>query len=116
MKSNLKPLIWSLTIATLSTPSLANRFFKKTDLEGQVRLGGYYVDNKQVEARVFGVTGLITADSKITDSLKVNIKAGATLEVGSNNSFIVDEYEPRRQWRLKDAYLQYNPFEFIEVK
>lgn len=110
-----KALIWSLTLATFSLPVSAS-IFQKADLKGQVRLGGDYVDNKQVEARVFGVSGFLGVKADITDTLQLKIKAGATLEVGSNNSFIIDEYAPRRQWRLRDAHFKWSPFDFLSVK
>ena len=88
---------------------------KNLKTQGELRFGGDYVDNLQVEARVFGVTGLLGVEGKLNQDLSVKVKAGATLEVGSNNSFIINEYAPRQQWRLRDAHFSYKPFEFFKV-
>lgn len=110
-----KSLLWAITMSTFALPASAN-IFQKADLKGQIQLGGDYVDNKQVEARVFGVTGFLGVKADITETLKLNVNAGATLEVGSNNSFIIDEYAPRRQWRLRNAHFKYEPFSFLSIK
>lgn len=102
-----------------SNPLLAkSQFLKKLenlDIDGHISLGGDHVNNQQVKARVFGVTGSLTFEYPLTETLEFEMDFGANLEVGSNNSFIIDEYAPRRQWRLGHAYFDWEPVEFFEV-
>lgn len=111
-----KSLVLSATASLCALPTHAYNFIEKTEASGQVKLGSYYVDNKQVESRVFGVTAYLNLKTQILDSLEMDISVGATTEVGSNNSFIVDEYAPRRQWRLKRAVIKWSPFSFFSTK
>lgn len=116
MNSKIRSIIFCATYSVLSLPVSAYNLLDKTDLSGQVSLGGDYVDNKQVEARVFGVTGYLNLLTKLTPTFEIDISAGATMESGSNNSFIVDEFAPRRQVRLKRAYLKWSPVSYFSVK
>lgn len=111
-----RTIILSATAALGALPASAYNLLEKTEASGQVSMGGYYVDNKQVESRVFGITGYLNLETKLLDSLKMDISVGATTEVGSNNAFIVDEYAPRRQWRLKRAFLEWSPASFFSTK
>lgn len=109
-------LILSATAALCCLPASAYNFLEKTEFNGHVNMHSYYVDNKQVESRVFGVTGYLNMKTQLLSSLEMDISVGATTEVGSNNSFIVDEYAPRRQWRLKRAFIKWSPFSFLSAK
>lgn len=94
----------------------AYNLLEKTDLSGQVKIGGDYVDNKQVEARVFGVSTYLNIKTQFNEKLKFDFSGGAAADVGSNNSFIIDEYAPRRQVQLKRAFFQWNPYESLGLK
>lgn len=109
-------IIFGAALFMIGAKSFAYNFLEKTDLKGQVKLGSYYVDNKQVEARVFGLTGYLDMKTTFSESLELDVSIGATTEVGSNNSFILDEYAPRRQWRLKRAFIKWSPFSFFSTK
>ncbi len=112
-------LIYSFVILFLVQTTMAKSQFleklEKLDIDGQISLGGDHVNNQQVKARVFGVTGRLAFEYPITESLEFEVDFGAVLETGSNNSFIIDEYAPRQQWRLGHANFDWEPFEWFEV-
>ncbi len=116
MSSNIKNIVLAATCSVLSLPATAYNLLKETDVSGQLSLGGNYVDNKQVEARVFGITGYINLKTTLPASLELDVSTGVTMESGSNNSFIVDEYAPRRQVRLKRAFIKWSPLSFFQFK
>lgn len=91
----------------------AKEVWKNTKISGELGISTDYVDNKQVEARVFGVTGLLDIDMPFSESFKLDLIVGASLETGSNNSFIIDEYAPNRLWLLQQAALQWDPLSFL---
>ena len=102
-------------LARPTTATQLKRELDKIEWEASVRIGGDHVNNTQVQARVFGLTGNIEMEYPISDTLDFELDFGANLEVGSNNSFIIAEYAPRRQWSLGHAYFDWEPFEFIEI-
>lgn len=116
-RQNLRHCLIGFLMTTTLTPStFAYNLLKKTDVSGQVKVGGDYVDNKQVEARVFGVSAYLNLETKFTESLSFDFSGGGAADVGSNNSFIIDEYAPRRQVQLKRAFFRWNPFESLIFK
>ncbi len=97
--------------------TLAYNLLDKTDFGGQVKFGSNFVDNKQVEAQVFGITGLLDIKSQLLESLAADISVGFTTEVGSSNAFNnIDEFAPRRQWRLRRAFLKWDPLSFLTAR
>jgi hypothetical protein len=117
--STKKKLSLLFLLASLGQQSFAeNQFLKKfenIDIDSSITLGGDHVNNNQVKARVFGITGNIAFEYPLTETLEFELDFGANLEVGSNNSFIIDEYAPRRQWRLGHAYFDWEPVEWFEL-
>ena len=90
--------------------------FKDTKLSADLGFAGNYVDDKQVEARIFGVKANLYIDQKFSETVSGKLGAGASLETGSNNSLVIDEYAPERKWILKEGYLNWAPFNFLNLK
>jgi hypothetical protein len=113
-----KDLILVTTLFLLSATAMADAksVWKNTEVSAQIGLTSDYVDNKQVEARVFGVLGLLQLDMPFSDTFKLDLGVGAILETGSNNSFIIDEYAPNRLWLLQKAALEWTPFSFLSLE
>ena len=107
-----------LLILFFSHSTFANALdiWKKTEVSAQIGITSDYVDNKQVEARVFGVLGLVNLEMPFSETLKLNLGVGALLETGSNNSFIIDEYAPNRLWLLQEAAFEWTPLNFISFE
>lgn len=103
-------------IFTYSGHALGALKWKNMTIVPHLKLGGDYVDNKQVEARVFALDAYINLNIPWSETVELQVKAGAALETGSNNSFIIDEYAPRRQWSLYEAFVSYTPFQFLDFK
>ena len=109
-------MIFLLSSLFLPLLASAKEVWEKTKLSASLGLTSDYVDNKQVEARVFGVLGLVDVDMPFTDTLRLDLSVGAILETGSNNSFIIDEYAPNRLWLLRRAAIEWNPYSFLSFE
>lgn len=110
-----------LLIALLTTHAVclhAAAVFKKTNttIEASFGFKGDYVDDKQVEARIFGAQGEVKFDQLLFEKLKARIGVGVTLETGSNNSLFVDEFAPDQRLYLIEGNLVYTPFNWLELK
>ncbi len=88
----------------------------KNKISANIGFGGTYIDDQQVEARVFGLSAHLHLDQTFTSQLTGRLSAGASLETGSNNSLVLDEYAPERQWILNEGFLAWKPFSFFHLK
>lgn len=105
----------SIHAAAVSKRKLS-KLWEKTQIKPEVGFNGDYVDNKQVEARVFGLKLGTEVIIPYSDEFKIEFGGGALLETGSNSSFITNEYEPNRIWYLKNAQATYEPFSFLKLE
>ena len=108
--------ILGLVIIFLSLQAVFAREERK--VEAFLGLRGTYVDDLQVEARVFGLYGALTVEQPIIPDLKAVFDLGVTIETGSSSTVIADsnEFAPDRQWVLRDGFLSWTPSAFFEFK
>jgi hypothetical protein len=107
----MKLFILALFFVSTSPLIAANR-----KIETALGFGGAYVDDKQVESRIFSVLGNIKIEQEMTSALKAEFDIGASLETGSNNSLAVDEWSPESEWILNSGFLKYAPFDFLSLR
>ena len=70
-------------------------------------LAGNAIDDRQAEVRVFRFLAELQLEQEFAPNLTGKIGVGVKLETGSNNSLILDEYAPKREWSLIEGYLNW---------
>lgn len=100
-------LLFILSVSTQLTRAETKKLNYKIDLGVQA----LSVDSDKVRAKLWSVKPKLRSSYELNESSTFYFDFGASLETGSNRSFQVDEYNPRRDFYVSKAFFQ---FRFME--
>lgn len=111
--SNLK----TLGLALLLTPSLMMAASDRPDIHARFSFEGDSFDSNLNKSRVFGAKANLWGKEDLLDNLSLVANAGFVLETGNTETvFNNNPYEPANQFFLNEAYVEFEPFSFINLK
>lgn len=83
---------------------------KKFQYKINVGIQALSIDSNKVRAKLWSVKPRFKAQYFLNEDSAFHMDFGASLETGSNRSFVIDEYTPKREFYVSKAYFEYNFF------
>ncbi|MDC1174273.1 hypothetical protein OAT67_02685 [Bacteriovoracaceae bacterium] len=116
IKSKNLVLFSSLLFASTNTASKGLIKSDVSTLNFSAGLSATSVQETFVNAKLVSFKLRLKGSHQLYEALDASFEVGANLESGSNNAQFINEFEPSKNWTLKEAKVSWQPISFFNVQ